>query len=324
MIRLVKLVLPVVLTGALLLPGGCSDSTTPTSHSDDEVVTIQNVTPADGAEGVATNNPVTISFSGPVDTISIMRNFHLGGGEPMHQWRDSLNHLGGFGMMGINERERMMDWIDSIQLPGEFHWSERGDSCEFVPDSLFAHGTDYLCLLYEGGMRGRHGGIMGGPQHGDSGYHTFQFTTQGGNSPAPQLLGTTPGNGASSFDRDDPVELRFSEAMDTLSVREGFYFCGGEEMFEWMDSLDHHRGMGGMGMVDMGHMMQWLSEIDLPGEFGWNEGRDTCWFYPDSTMTPQQDYLIYLSGDIHDHHGAKMNMHHYQYDGPMIHFRTGS
>lgn len=176
--KMALIVLAVVAAlSVLMLIDGCSnddDSTSPIGDTDLQVV---RVTPSDGSTDVSTDEPITIKFSGPVDTSSIMQNFHFAGGMAMHEWRDSLDNYGGFGMMGMGHMDHMMSWMDSIEFAGEFHWNNVMDSCEFIPDSAMHPNTDYLCLLYEGGMRGHHGGMMGGGDHGDSGYHMYQFTT---------------------------------------------------------------------------------------------------------------------------------------------------
>ncbi len=156
---------------------GCSDNNDSVSGNSSGTVAVASVYPADGSTDVPTTASVAIKFTGPVDTLSVMHNMYLAGGQPMHQWRDSLDHYGGFGMMNMGMDDHMMHWIDSIGASGEFHWNAALDSCRFVPDSGLTAGTEYLCLYYEGGMFGRHGGMMGGSNHNDSGYHMFGFTT---------------------------------------------------------------------------------------------------------------------------------------------------
>ncbi len=319
-------VLTALLVGSLLLLlllAGCSDDESPTSLTEDTDVAIETVTPADGATGVSPATAITIKFTGPVDTLSIMSNFHLAGGEGMHEWRDSLDHYGGFGMMGMGHTDHMTAWMDSIHFGGEFHWNEALDSCEFRPDSAMFPATDYLCLLNEGGMRGHRGGMMGGRDHHDSGYHMFGFSTAPGAAGVPGLESVWPADGANNVSRNPIITLSFDMPMDTHSVRSNFHFSGGAEMHEWLDSLDHHQGMGGMGMIDMGHMMDWLADFEDGGQFDWNAAMDSCQFRPDSTLMSDADYLIYLYGDVHAHDGGMMDMHHLEYDGHMIRFRTG-
>lgn len=142
------------------------------------IVAIASISPADGATGVSTSTSVAITFTGPVDTMSIMKNFHVAGGQAMYEWRDSLSYHGGFGMMNMGMQDHMMAWMDSIQTPGVYNWNEDLDWCEFVPDSALMADADYLCLLYEGDMRDRHGNMMGGSNHQDDGYHMFLFSTE--------------------------------------------------------------------------------------------------------------------------------------------------
>jgi hypothetical protein len=160
-----------------LIFAGCSDNNSSASNNSGGTVAVVSVYPADGSTDVPATASVAIKFTGPVDTLSVMHNMFLAGGQPMHQWIDSLDDCGGFGMMSMGMADHMMHWMDSIRTPGEFHWNAALDSCRFVPDAGLADGTDYLCLYYEGGMFGRHGGMMGGQNHNDSGYHMFEFTT---------------------------------------------------------------------------------------------------------------------------------------------------
>jgi hypothetical protein len=172
------IIVAIVVLSAVLYVAGCSKDDNATAPTVDTELRILRVTPADGSTGVSEDAPITIKFSGPVSTSTITHNFYFAGGEMMHEWRDSLDNYGGFGMMGMGHMDHMMDWMDSIEIAGEFHWNDVMDSCEFVPDSALHPNTDYLCLLYESGMRGPHGGMMGGGDHGDSGYHMYQFTIQ--------------------------------------------------------------------------------------------------------------------------------------------------
>ncbi len=176
--RLTTLIGITVLGVAILAFAGCSDDDHDMmSNSGTSVVSVAAVYPVDGSTNVSTSAAVAIKFTGPVDTMSVMQNLHLAGGQPMHEWRDSVSHHGGFGMMNMNMEQQMMNWMDSIHAPGEFHWNGTLDSCEFVPDSSLMPGTEYLCLLYEGGMHDGHGGMMGGQNHNDDGYHMYGFTT---------------------------------------------------------------------------------------------------------------------------------------------------
>lgn len=167
----------VLLFGVLLLAGCGNDNHDSIAGNPTGSISIASVYPADGSASVATTTPVAVTFTGPVDTLTVMQNLHLAGGQAMHEWRDSLSHYGGFGMMSMNMGDHMMNWMDSIQTPGDFHWNETMDSCEFVPNTALTGNTEYLCLIYEGGMHDNHGGMMGGANHNDSGYHMYGFTT---------------------------------------------------------------------------------------------------------------------------------------------------
>ena len=156
---------------------GCSDNDKPTNSSGANTVAIAAVYPADGSVGVATSAPISLTFSGPVDTLSVIRNLWLAGGQPMHDWEDSLMHNGGFGMMNIGMQDHMTNWIDSIATPGTFHWNAALNSCEFVPDATLMPETDYLCLIYEDGMHDHHGGMMGGSGSSDVSYQLVHFHT---------------------------------------------------------------------------------------------------------------------------------------------------
>jgi hypothetical protein len=163
---------------AIFTLAGCSDDDHDMlSNNDTGIVSIAAAYPADGSTNVSTATVFALKYTGPVDTMSVMQNFRLAGGQSMHEWIDSLEHHGGFGMMNMNMEQQMMNWMDSIQITGEFHWNGILDSCEFMPDSTLMSSTDYLCLLFEGGMRDSHGGMMGGASHNDDGYHMYSFTT---------------------------------------------------------------------------------------------------------------------------------------------------
>lgn len=111
--------------------------------------------------------------------------------------------------------------------------------------------------------------------------------------------------------------------MDTLSVRHSFHLAGGSEMQRWMDSLSHHQGMGGMGMMDMDHMMQWMDTMHVDGQFFWNTRVDSCTFVLDSSMMPDADHMIYMYEGIKGTNGRMMDMDTFTYGGYMHHFRTG-
>jgi hypothetical protein len=139
----------------------------------------------------------------------------------------------------------------------------------------------------------------------------------------PLLVTVFPEDGATDVPTTDPIFLTFNTPMDAMSVMEYFHCSGGDEMWSWMDSLQHHGPGPGGHMRDMDHMMEWMSEFEHPGEFHWNEEMTECVFRPDGGFAPDTDYMVYLEGDVRAHSGQMMDMHHLQYDGLMIHFRTG-
>ncbi len=159
-----------------LLFVGCSDN-------NNEILTdntssyIVSVFPTAGSTAISTNTSMSIKFSQPMDTSSFMNNFHFSGGAEMHEWMDSSNFYGGMGQMNMGMNDHMMIWMDSIQMPGTFNWNNNYDSCEFIPDSIMMTNTDYMMFMYEGGMMNQSGGMMQ-MNHGDDGYHMYQFMTE--------------------------------------------------------------------------------------------------------------------------------------------------
>ncbi|MFZ1682893.1 MAG: Ig-like domain-containing protein [Candidatus Zixiibacteriota bacterium] len=138
----------------------------------------------------------------------------------------------------------------------------------------------------------------------------------------PIVTAVSPVNGATSVSRRASIGMRFNTTMDTGSVMGAFHLAGGTQMDLWMDSVGHHQGMGGMGMMDMDHMMQWLDSIQYPGQWHWNGVRDSCWFVPDSLLLPNANHMIYLYGSMRSHDGMMMNTDSMSYGGPMYHFHT--
>jgi len=139
---------------------------------------------------------------------------------------------------------------------------------------------------------------------------------------APQLLSASPANGATSVDPASPMSMKFNMPMDTQSVHSNFHLAGGTEMALWMDSLSHHMGMGGMGMVDMGHMMQWMDSVQYRGQLHWNAALDSCWFATDSGLMPNTNQMMYLYSGVKGQNGHMMVMDTFQYGGYMDHFMT--
>ena len=145
-----------------------------------------------------------------------------------------------------------------------------------------------------------------------------------GSAEVPRVVSVSPQDGATDVSTADRVVITFNTAMDTMSVMGHFHCAEGDEMWEWMDSLQHHGPGPGGHMGNMDHMMDWMRDIQLPGEFQWNDDMTECTFHPDSGFLPQTDCMIYLEGDVRSHAGMMMDMHHLQFDAVMIHFRTGS
>jgi len=136
----------------------------------------------------------------------------------------------------------------------------------------------------------------------------------------PQIVSVYPPDGATGVATTTEVSIAFDTPMDTMSVMASFHLVGGDDMHEWMDSLEHHNHMS---MMDMDDMMDWMDSIEYHGRFHWNENMDSCRFVPDSSLMPNTDYMLFLYGDLHSHDGMMMDRHHLDYDGFMYHFQTG-
>ena len=121
-----------------------------------------------------------------------------------------------------------------------------------------------------------------------------------------QIVSVYPSPGASGVPLDATISMKFSSAMDTTSFHHGFYLSGGSEMLHWMDSVGHHRGMGGRGYQNMQHMYEWMDSISYRGQFHWNGARDSCWFVTDSALIPNARHMILIEGSVHDRHGRMM------------------
>lgn len=142
-------------------------------------------------------------------------------------------------------------------------------------------------------------------------------------SSTPHLLAVYPGDSATGVSTAASFSLKFDSHMDTTSVMANFHLAGSSPMHDWMDTLDHYYGVGGMGMMDMDHMMDWMDSIQYPGHFQWNGAMDSCQFIMDSPLMPNTDHMMFMYGDVKGHNGMMMDMHHLDYDGYMYHFRTG-
>jgi hypothetical protein len=84
-----------------------------------------------------------------MDTLSVMNHMYLSGGPDMGTWMDSLKHSGGMhGGMGMGMSwGPMMHWLDSIHVPGQFHWNGTMDSCDFIPGRTLDHMADYMLIM---------------------------------------------------------------------------------------------------------------------------------------------------------------------------------
>ena len=136
---------------------------------------LVSILPTDGTTGVALNSGIAMTFDMPMDTASVMANFHMIGGDDMHLWMDSLDHHMGSGGMGMMGMGHMMNWMDSIQHEGEFHWNDEMDSCVFIPDSSMMPNTDYMMFM-NGDVHSQNGMTMNMSQMQYDG-HMIHFTT---------------------------------------------------------------------------------------------------------------------------------------------------
>jgi hypothetical protein len=139
---------------------------------------------------------------------------------------------------------------------------------------------------------------------------------------APQLVSAHPANGAVAVEPASPVSMKFNMPMDTNSVHLNFHLAGGTQMALWMDSMTQRMGMGGMGMMNMGHMMLWMDSIQYQGQLHWNSSMDSCWFSADSGLMPNTDQMIYMYTGVKGQNGHMMVMDTFQYGGYMDHFMT--
>ncbi len=159
MSRILTLTLALIAAAAILMAGaGCDDessgSVDPNSSQSPRLI---SVFPNDGASGVHPGTDMHLTFNTPMDTASVHSAFHFTGGEIMHEWLDSLeHHIDSGGMMGdghmdghhLMNMEHMMNWMDSVEIPGHFMWNDSLDSCTISPDSSLMPGTDYMMFFY--------------------------------------------------------------------------------------------------------------------------------------------------------------------------------
>jgi hypothetical protein len=147
-----------VLVSTAIWFAGCGHDT-PVSSNMSQLPTIIDVSPPDGATGIESSATITIQFDMPMAPESVMANFCLSGGDEMHEWMDSLAHHHGPGGGHMMDMDQMMEWMHGIEMPGEYHWNEDHDFCEFVPDGGMMPDTEYM-LFVNGGMRSHTGELM--------------------------------------------------------------------------------------------------------------------------------------------------------------------
>jgi hypothetical protein len=110
--------------------------------------------------------------------------------------------------------------------------------------------------------------------------------------------------------------------MNPETVMANLHLSGGDEMHDWMESLDHMNRHGGQHMMDMDEMMDWMHDIEMPGDYHWNDDHDICEFVPDSGLMPNTDYMLFVGEGMRSHTGELLDTHHLAHDGYMYHFRT--
>lgn len=145
-----------------------------------------------------------------------------------------------------------------------------------------------------------------------------------GGDVAPGLVAVHPSNGAIDHPVNNSIGFRFSTPMNTQSVMANLRLVGGNDMHAWMDSLENHGDMGGMGgMMYMNFMRDWMDSICEPGEFEWCDEMDSCEFIPDSTMDHDCEYMIMMEpGSMMSHDGMTMDSTGCHGDFLMYHFTT--
>jgi hypothetical protein len=322
--------LQVAATAILILitgPGcGDHDSVSPGSNT---TTAVARVYPADGSTDLSTSAKVSIAFTGPVDTMSVMGNLHLMGGTNMLAWRDSLEQCGDWGMMGTGQRNQLMDWMDSICAIGIFEWDSNRDSCTLIPSGGLDPGTDYLCVINESGMRDNQGDMISWMGQSSGDLHMFGFSTGPGATGAPKLLSVVPSDGTPNVDISSQLTVVFDMPMDTATVTNSLCLIGGDSVQMWLDSLDNQMGICSMcgqicgtGMRGVDSMMIWMDSIQFGGRFSWNNGLDTCVFVPDSELTPNTDYVVFFGGDVLCQNGVRMELEQLQYGGYIGRFTT--
>ena len=94
----------------------------------------------------------------------------------MHDWMDSAAQHGGVGHMSMGDMDHMMNWMDSIAMPGSFSWNGALDSCEYTPATDMMSDQEHMIFMDEGGMMDHNGGMMGSDHTNDQ-FHSYHFMT---------------------------------------------------------------------------------------------------------------------------------------------------
>lgn len=164
----------------VFMTNGCSSSGDDKVNNPDtdtsRPLTVR-VSPANGAVDISTNATIAMTFSEPMDTLSVMSRLYFTGGSSMQMWMDSMDHSGGGGHESHHtDPNRMYTLMDSLQLRGRFAWNGSLDSCRFIPDSLLRSGTSYL-LQIDAGIMTVDGMTMDMDENDGTEVMRFHFTT---------------------------------------------------------------------------------------------------------------------------------------------------
>lgn len=147
-IRMGVLPVCVAVASSLLFSGCGNDSNSTGNQLTSTIPSVAAVSPANGATQVPRITNIGMRFNTPMDTSSVMRAFHLSGGTPLSLWMDSVGHHQGMGHMGMMDMDHMMQWMDSIEFHGQWHWNDTRDSCWFAPDSILVADADHMIYLH--------------------------------------------------------------------------------------------------------------------------------------------------------------------------------
>ena len=138
----------------------------------------------------------------------------------------------------------------------------------------------------------------------------------------PGIQSVDPSNNTSGVDPSSSYGVKFNHPMDTGSVSGNFHLVGGHGVHDWLDSLAEHHDHSGMGGGDRQHLMDWLDSMQYDGQLHWNEHLDSCEFVPDSAFISNSLHMLYITGDVRDHHGTMMYMDSTEYGGYLFFFTT--